>query len=121
MYVDRGIDRDLANQRRLNQAGEAVQRSPALVGTPVRSLGVDPDKNDQSWQQSVWSFAVGAALPVVPYLLGADALWPALIVSLGGTLRRRGDSLCHDSRLVVRRHPPAGARRSGRSADLPHR
>ena len=31
---------------------------------------------------SFFSFAVGAALPVLPYLLGADTLWPALVISL---------------------------------------
>jgi VIT1/CCC1 family predicted Fe2+/Mn2+ transporter len=30
------------------------------------------------------SFAVGAMIPVVPYLLGADTIWPALVMSLLG-------------------------------------
>jgi VIT1/CCC1 family predicted Fe2+/Mn2+ transporter len=30
------------------------------------------------------SFAVGALIPVLPYLLGADTIWPALVMSLLG-------------------------------------
>jgi anti-sigma regulatory factor (Ser/Thr protein kinase) len=33
---------------------------------------------------SFLSFAVGALLPVLPYVLGAEVLWPAIVVSLAG-------------------------------------
>ncbi len=33
---------------------------------------------------SFLSFAVGALLPVLPYVLGVDALWPAAIIALLG-------------------------------------
>jgi VIT1/CCC1 family predicted Fe2+/Mn2+ transporter len=82
MYVDRGIDRDLAEK-----IAEQVHADPELaVEVHAREeLGVDPDNLPSpkvAAVSSFFSFAVGAALPVLPYLLGADALWPALIVSL---------------------------------------
>ncbi len=82
MYVDRGIDRKLAEA-----VAEQVHADPELaVGVHAREeLGVDPDNLPSpvvAASSSFVSFAVGAALPVLPYLLGADALWPALIVSL---------------------------------------
>ena len=30
------------------------------------------------------AFAIGALLPLLPYLLGAHVLWPALILAFGG-------------------------------------
>ncbi len=82
MYVDRGIDRHLAEQ-----IAEQVHADPQLaVEVHAREeLGVDPDNlpsPNVAAVSSFLSFAVGAALPVVPYLLGANALWPALIISL---------------------------------------
>jgi len=82
MYVDRGIDRDLAEQ-----IAEQVHADPELaVEVHAREeLGVDPDNLPSpvvAAVSSFLSFAVGAALPVLPYVLGADALWPALAISL---------------------------------------
>jgi VIT1/CCC1 family predicted Fe2+/Mn2+ transporter len=82
MYVDRGIDRDLAEK-----IAEQVHADPELaVEVHAREeLGVDPDNLPSPTVAAVssfFAFAVGAALPVLPYLLGADSLWPALIISL---------------------------------------
>ena len=82
MYVDRGIDRELAEK-----IAEQVHADPELaVEVHAREeLGVDPDHLPSprvAAVSSFFSFAVGAALPVLPYLLGADTLWPALVISL---------------------------------------
>lgn len=82
MYVDRGIDRDLAEK-----VAEQVHSDPELaVEVHAREeLGVDPDNLPSpvvAAVSSFFAFAVGAALPVLPYLLGASAIWPALIISL---------------------------------------
>jgi VIT1/CCC1 family predicted Fe2+/Mn2+ transporter len=82
MYVDRGIDRDLAEK-----IAEQVHADPDLaVEVHAREeLGVDPENLPSprlAAVSSFFAFAVGAALPVLPYLLGADTLWPALVISL---------------------------------------
>ncbi len=82
MYVDRGIDRELAEQ-----IAEQVHADPELaVQVHAREeLGVDPDNLPSprvAAVSSFLSFAVGASLPVAPYVLGASALWPALVISL---------------------------------------
>jgi len=82
MYVDRGIDRDLAEQ-----VAAQVHADPELaVEVHAREeLGVDPANLPSpvvAAVSSFISFALGAALPVMPYLLGAASLWPALVVSL---------------------------------------
>ncbi|MFY9915766.1 MAG: VIT1/CCC1 transporter family protein [Nocardioidaceae bacterium] len=82
MYVDRGIDRDLAEK-----VAEQVHSDPELaVEVHAREeLGVDPDNLPSpvvAAVSSFFAFAVGASLPVLPYLLGASAIWPALIISL---------------------------------------
>lgn len=33
---------------------------------------------------SFGAFALGALLPVLPYLLGADRMWPAVLLALAG-------------------------------------
>jgi VIT1/CCC1 family predicted Fe2+/Mn2+ transporter len=82
MYVDRGIDRDLALA-----IAEQVHADPA-VALEVHAreeMGVDPDNLPSpvlAAVSSFVSFAVGAALPALPYILGASSLVPSLIVSL---------------------------------------
>lgn len=82
MYVDRGISRDLAVQ-----IAEQVHADPELaVEVHAREeLGVDPHNLPSPLVAAVssfLSFAVGAAIPVAPYLVGATTLWPVLVVSL---------------------------------------
>jgi vacuolar iron transporter family protein len=50
-------------------------------------LGIDPSDLPSPLVAAVssfGSFALGALLPVLPYLLGATALWPALLLALAG-------------------------------------
>ena len=82
MYVDKGIDRDLADA-----IAEQLHADPdlALDVHAREELGVDPDNLPSpvvAAVSSFISFAVGAAIPIAPYLLGAETLLPALIVSL---------------------------------------
>jgi VIT1/CCC1 family predicted Fe2+/Mn2+ transporter len=82
MYVDRGIDRDLALA-----IAEQVHADPtvALQVHAREEMGVDPDRLPSpvvAAVSSFVSFAVGAALPVLPYVLGANSLIPSLVVSL---------------------------------------
>lgn len=82
MYVDRGIRPDLAAA-----VAEQVHADPELaVEVHTREeLGVDPDNLPSplvAAGSSFVSFAVGAALPVLPYVLGATTMLPALVISL---------------------------------------
>ncbi len=45
-------------------------------------LGVDPDEQPSPWVAAISSFicfAIGALIPLLPYLFGASVLWPALL------------------------------------------
>jgi vacuolar iron transporter family protein len=82
MYVDRGIDRELALA-----IAEQVHADPsvALLVHAREEMGIDPDHLPSpviAAASSFVSFAVGAALPVTPYLLGAASLAPSLVISL---------------------------------------
>jgi VIT1/CCC1 family predicted Fe2+/Mn2+ transporter len=82
MYVDRGISPELAAAM-----AAQIHRDPELaVEVHTREeLGVDPDNLPSPMVaagSSFVSFAVGALLPVLPYLLGAHTILPALVVSL---------------------------------------
>lgn len=79
-WVVRGLSRDLATQ-----VAEAVRRDPeeALRVHVREELGVDPDDQPSPWAAAFSSFlffSVGALVPLLPYLLGASALWLALAV-----------------------------------------
>ncbi|MBA2698364.1 MAG: VIT1/CCC1 transporter family protein [Nocardioidaceae bacterium] len=82
MYVDRGIERDLADK-----VAAQVHLDPQLaVQVHAREeLGVDLEHLPSpvvAAASSFIAFAIGAALPVLPYVLGAETLWPALVMSL---------------------------------------
>jgi VIT1/CCC1 family predicted Fe2+/Mn2+ transporter len=83
-YVRRGVEpelaREVARQIARNHevalevhAREELGLTPQDLPSPLLAAG-----------SSFASFAVGALLPVLPYLLGATSLIPALIVSLVG-------------------------------------
>jgi VIT1/CCC1 family predicted Fe2+/Mn2+ transporter len=80
MYVERGIDRELALK-----IAEQVHADPglALEVHAREEMGVDPHNLPSpvvAAVSSFVSFAVGAALPVLPYVAGADTLlWPLAI------------------------------------------
>jgi VIT1/CCC1 family predicted Fe2+/Mn2+ transporter len=82
MYVDRGIEHDLAMA-----IAEQVHADPklALEVHAREEMGVDLDHLPSpvvAASSSFISFAIGAALPLLPYLVGATQLWPALVISL---------------------------------------
>ena len=82
MYVDRGIDEELAMA-----IAEQVHADPnlALEVHTREELGVDADNLPSptiAASSSFVSFAIGAAIPVLPYLFGAETLWLAMTMSL---------------------------------------
>lgn len=84
MYVDRGLDQELAREvsRQLHSDPER-----ALAVHTKEELGITLEELPSPLLAAVasfLSFAVGALLPVLPYLLGAQSLWPAIVVSLLG-------------------------------------
>lgn len=82
MYVSRGLDKDLAGL----VAEQLSQDLDQAVELHVREeLGIDPFDLPSPTSAAVSSFlafSVGALLPVLPYLLGASSLLPALLVSV---------------------------------------
>ncbi|MFE2428089.1 VIT1/CCC1 transporter family protein [Streptomyces sp. NPDC059373] len=84
LYVSRGVDPDLAHEVARQMSVDPEQ---ALEIHAREELGIDPTDLPSpllAAGSSFASFAIGALLPVLPYLLGATALWPALIVAFTG-------------------------------------
>ena len=82
MYVAKGIDPVLAAEVS-RQIHANVENAVAVHAR--EELGVDPDDLASPMVAAVssfLSFAVGALIPVLPYLLGADSLVPGLLVTL---------------------------------------
>ncbi|MEU9956895.1 VIT1/CCC1 transporter family protein [Streptomyces sp. NPDC050982] len=84
LYQARGVEPGLAREvaRQLSKDPEQ-----ALEIHAREELGIDPgDLPSPSLAavSSFGSFALGALLPVLPYLLGATALWPALLLAFLG-------------------------------------
>jgi vacuolar iron transporter family protein len=82
MYVGKGLDLPLAREvaRQIH-----VDVDNAVSVHAREELGVDPDDLASPMVAAVssfFSFAVGAAIPVLPYLLGVDSLYPTLLVTL---------------------------------------
>jgi VIT1/CCC1 family predicted Fe2+/Mn2+ transporter len=81
IYVERGLDPDLATEvaRQLHRDPELTWRIHAR-----EELGVDPDDLPSPWVASGSSFvafALGAVLPVLPYLLGATTLTVSVVLA----------------------------------------
>lgn len=84
LYEARGLDPDLAAE-----VARQISRNPqgALEVHAREELGVSPGDLPSPLLAAVSSFAafaVGAVLPVLPYLLGAVKLWPAGVVAAVG-------------------------------------
>lgn len=84
LYASRGVDPELAAE-----VSKQLMRDPeqALEIHAREELGVDPGDLPSpavAALSSFGSFAVGAMLPVLPYLLGATQLWPAVLLALAG-------------------------------------
>lgn len=78
MLVDMGMSRDTATT-----ATEEIHRdeSRALNFHLVQELGVDPSEKPSPWvaaSSSFVMFAIGAIVPLIPYLLGFASLWAGL-------------------------------------------
>jgi vacuolar iron transporter family protein len=84
MWTKRGLPPELARE-----VAEVVHQNPqeALRVHAQEELGVDPHEQPSPWTAAISSFvcfAVGAFLPLLPYLLGSTVLWPALIAGGAG-------------------------------------
>ncbi|MCW2761157.1 MAG: hypothetical protein JWR85_1358 [Marmoricola sp.] len=84
MYVAKGLEPELARE-----VARQLSRDPetALDAHVREELGINPDDLPSAWLaagSSFVSFAAGALLPVLPYLFGATALLPALLLTLLG-------------------------------------
>lgn len=83
MFVDKGVEEAIAR--------EAAAQIHSNVDNAVRvhareEFGVDADDLASpllAAGSSFVSFAVGALVPLLPFLLGVAALWPAIVLSLG--------------------------------------
>lgn len=84
MYAAKGLDAELAAE-----VARQLHRDPerALDVHAQEELGVTLDDLPSprlAAGSSFLSFAIGALVPVLPYLFGAHALWPAVVVALAG-------------------------------------
>lgn len=82
MYVDRGVEPDLAEQ-----VAKQLSRDPeqALLIHAQEELGVDPHQLPSPWTaafSSLASFSVGAFIPLLPYLLGAKSVVISAVLAL---------------------------------------
>jgi VIT1/CCC1 family predicted Fe2+/Mn2+ transporter len=84
LFTARGVDQEIARE-----VARQISRNPeqALVVHSREELGVDPQDLPSpllAGGSSFLSFGVGAIVPVLPYLVGAREVWPALILALAG-------------------------------------
>jgi vacuolar iron transporter family protein len=84
LYEARGVEPALARQ-----VAEQLSRNPEQAWRihAREELGVDPDDLPSPWTaafSSLISFTVGAFLPLLPYLLGADSLLFASVLAGAG-------------------------------------
>ncbi|MBT3149656.1 VIT1/CCC1 transporter family protein [Streptomyces sp. CHD11] len=84
LYQARGVEPELAREvaRQLSKDPEQ-----ALEIHVREELGIDPGDLPSPTVAAVssfGSFSLGALLPVLPYLLGASSLWPAVLLALLG-------------------------------------
>ncbi|MDT0435361.1 MULTISPECIES: VIT1/CCC1 transporter family protein [Streptomyces] len=84
LYTARGVEPPLAREVARQLSADPEQ---ALEIHAREELGVDPRDLPSPLVAAVssfGSFALGALLPVLPYLLGATSLWPALLLAMIG-------------------------------------
>ncbi|MFG2000159.1 VIT1/CCC1 transporter family protein [Spirillospora sp. NPDC048911] len=84
VFESRGVDPDVAAE-----VARQLSRDPeeALEVHAREELGVAPGELPSPYLaagSSFLSFAVGALLPVLPYLLGGSSLWPAAVIAALG-------------------------------------
>jgi VIT1/CCC1 family predicted Fe2+/Mn2+ transporter len=79
MYRARGLDPELARAVAVQLSRDPEQ---ALRTHVVNELGLSPGEKPSPWVaagSSLVTFSVGAAFPLIPYLLGFSMLWVALV------------------------------------------
>ena len=81
LYISRGVDPDLAQEvsRQLS-----LDPEQALEVHAREELGISTSHLPSALQaaaSSFLAFAVGAVLPVLPFLFGARLLWPAAVIA----------------------------------------
>ncbi|WP_399883916.1 VIT1/CCC1 transporter family protein [Streptomyces sp. BBFR51] len=84
LYEARGVEPKLAREVARQLSSDPEQ---ALEIHAREELGIDPSDLPSPLVAAVssfGSFALGALLPVLPFLLGATALWPAVLLALAG-------------------------------------
>ena len=84
MYVDKGVDEDTAREmaREIHADPENAVRVHSR-----EEFGVDPDDLASPMLAAVssfFSFALGAVIPLLSYLVGIETAWPAIVLSLIG-------------------------------------
>ena len=84
MYVDKGVEEDTARE----VAAQIHRNVDNAVGVHAREeFGVDANELASPRVAAVWSFfafALGALVPLLPLLLGIEAVWPIVALSLVG-------------------------------------
>ncbi len=84
LYESRGLQPELAAE----VARQLSKNKDEALGVHAREeLGIDPGDLPSPWvasASSLMSFAVGAFLPLLPYILGASTLVPTIIVAAAG-------------------------------------
>lgn len=84
LYESRGVEPALAREVARQLSADPEQ---ALEIHAREELGIDPSELPSPMVAAVssfGSFALGALVPVLPYLIGASALWPAVLLALVG-------------------------------------
>jgi vacuolar iron transporter family protein len=84
VYRDRGVSSDLADA-----VAAELMAAPdrALRAHTQEELGVDIDRLPSPWvaaSVSMVAFAIGAFVPLFPYIIGVDRLWFALVLGAAG-------------------------------------
>jgi VIT1/CCC1 family predicted Fe2+/Mn2+ transporter len=79
MLVNLGMSRETATQ-----ATEEIHRDEtrAVNFHLIQELGVNPSEKPSPWTAATSSFvmfAIGAIVPLIPYLLGYESLWAGVI------------------------------------------
>ncbi len=82
MYAEKGIDEDLA----LEVATQIHRDVDIAVAVHAKEeFGIDPDDLASPTLAAVSSFvafALGAIIPVLPYLLGSTSIWPGALLTM---------------------------------------
>ncbi|MEV5507500.1 VIT1/CCC1 transporter family protein [Streptomyces orinoci] len=84
LYESRGVEPKLAREVARQLSSDPDQ---ALEIHAREELGIDPSDLPSPMTAAVasfGSFALGALLPVLPYLFGLNVLWPAVLLALLG-------------------------------------